>query len=89
MLKLTPFEETTAGREILQDHSVKLLAEQIQLKFSPSSETLQEITGDLRKLSLESLEDLFKAILNLKTVEQLEIWIDERISKIGEEAKSK
>ncbi len=81
MLKLTPFEETTAGREILQDDRVKMLTELTQAKFSLSSETLQEITGDLRKLSLESLEDLFKAIFSIKTVEQLEIWIDERIPK--------
>jgi len=84
MLKLTPLEETISGKELLQNDRIKLLTEQVRLKFLLSEETLETITLNLRKLDLLSLEALFKDILKIETVEELKTWIDKHISETNE-----
>ena len=81
MLKLTPLEETIDGKELLQNDRIKLLTEQIRLKFSLSQEAMEIITTNLRKLELEELEALFKEILKIETVEQLQTWLSAHTPK--------
>jgi hypothetical protein len=47
----------------------------IQAKFSVSPEVVETILGQLQKLPLEALKLLASQLLQLLTVEQLEVWI--------------
>ncbi|MCI0396900.1 MAG: hypothetical protein L0332_32705 [Chloroflexi bacterium] len=77
MLRLTPLEETIDGKELLQNQAIELLTEQIALKFAPSSTKMDEILEDLKGFDLAVVKTLFKKILQVDTVEELEAWIDE------------
>ena len=73
MLKLTPIEETVAGREWIQEGQISVLAEQIEHKFNiPASMAAQ----NLQVLSVESLKELSRVILGLDTAKQLAAWIE-------------
>jgi hypothetical protein len=79
MLKLVPLEETTSGQELLHDHTIKMLTQHIEAKFNFSEKTMDRITIRLRKLALKDLEALFKDILDMKTLKQLNAWLDEHL----------
>lgn len=79
MLKLTPFRETTSVQEVLQEHSIEMLMSLMKAKFSLLPEIAQDIEARLEQLPLAKLEDLFKDILVLDTLEQLRQWIENRL----------
>lgn len=81
MLRLTPFRETASVQEVLKEDRVEMLTRQIQVKFDLAPELLGPITTDLQKLDLTTLEVLFKQILRLDTLEQLEHWITDHLPK--------
>jgi predicted transposase YdaD len=73
MLKLTPIEETVAGREWMQEGQISILSEIIEHKFDiPASMAAQ----NLQVLSVESLKELSRVILGLDTAKQLAAWIE-------------
>lgn len=84
MLNLTPLEETKDGKELLKNHSVNMLAEMTQEKFTLSSQTREEVCTNLSKLPLENLEDLFRHIIAMETLDQLNQWIKAHISKMDQ-----
>jgi hypothetical protein len=71
--------ETTSGQELLQDDRVEMLTKQIKHKFSFSESAMEKLDIRLRQLSLEDLEALFEAILDIDTPQDLNAWIDERL----------
>jgi predicted transposase YdaD len=77
MIRLTPLAETISGQELLKDDRVALLSEQVQTKFGISGEVLDGIRAELQQLELVDLKALFRQILKLETLEQLEQWITE------------
>lgn len=83
MLNLTPFRETTsfqeALREELQDDRTELLTKLIRRKFRFADSTMEKLTLRLQQLTLEDLEALFEAILDMRTLKQLNAWIDDRL----------
>jgi hypothetical protein len=81
MLKLTPLEETMSGQELLKNDRMEILTKQIQLKFAPSTTRMEAITLNLQKLDLERLKELFEQILKIETIEQLEAWINNYLTK--------
>lgn len=84
MLQLTPLKETISGQELLQDDRIDMLTKQIRRKFRFAESTMEKLTTRLRELSLADLEDLFEEILDMKTLKQLNIWIDERLPETAE-----
>jgi hypothetical protein len=73
MLKLTPIEETVAGREWMQEGQISILSEIIEHKFDiPASMAAQ----NLQVLSVESLKELSRVVLGLDTAKQLAAWIE-------------
>ncbi len=79
MLELTPLEETISGREILHDDRVKMLAQQVNVKFSLSPEDKALVLADLENLDLDDLESLFTEVLKIETVEELQVWIQQHL----------
>lgn len=83
MLNLTPFRETVTFQEALQEelkeYNVEILTKQIRHKFRFAESTMEKITVRLQQLTLQDLEALFEAILDIKTLKQLDAWIDERL----------
>jgi len=87
MLQLTPLEETVTGRQLMQIGQIRLLAGQISQKFSVSIAEVIDLLDLLDPLSplgpleLEDVEALGDYLLEAKTYEQIEEWIDDRLSK--------
>ena len=84
MLQLTPLKETISGQELLQDDRVDMLTKHIRRKFRFAESTMEKLTTRLRQLPLADLEDLFEEILDMRTLKQLDAWIDERLPEAGE-----
>jgi hypothetical protein len=84
MLKLTPLEETYSGQKLLQNDRIDLLSKQIRHKFHFAESTLEKLTIRLRQLTLSDLEALFEAILDMKTLRDLNTWLDERLPETVE-----
>jgi hypothetical protein len=79
MLKLTPIEETVAGREWIQEGQISILAEQIEQKFAiPGSMAAQSLAS----LSVETLKELSRRILEIETATQLAAWLEAHKSDI-------
>lgn len=81
MLRLTPLRETASVQEVLKEDRAEILSAFIQAKFTLSPEIMEAIQGELQKLTLENLKLLATQLLNLPTIEQLEVWIAERLPK--------
>jgi predicted transposase YdaD len=85
MLKLTPFRETTSFQEALQEElqedRVEMLTKMIRHKFHFAESTLEKLTTRLRQLTLPDLEALFETILDMRTLKDLNAWIDERLAE--------
>ena len=84
MLKLTPLEETYSGQKLLQNDRIDLLTKQIRHKFHFAESTIEKLTTRLRQLTLPDLELLFEAILDMKTLKDLNAWLDERLPETNE-----
>ncbi len=83
MLQLTPLKETESVREIRHEDRIELLTKQIRRKFRFADSTMEKLTLRLQHLTLEDLEDLFEAILDMRTLKQLNAWIDVRLPDGG------
>lgn len=77
MIRFTPLAETVSGQELLKDECVTLLSEQVQTKFGVSGEVLDGLRAELQQLELADLKALFRQILKIETLEELEQWIAE------------
>lgn len=64
LIRFTPLAETVSGQELLKDECVTLLSEQVQTKLGISAEVLDGLRADLKAL--------FRQILKIETLEQLE-----------------
>jgi len=81
MLRLTPFRETESFREALKEERIETLLGMIEVKFSISPETSEEVAADLMQLDLNTLKALFKQLIRLDTFEQLKFWISDHLSE--------
>ena len=79
MLQLTPLKETESVREIRHEDRIELLTKQIRHKFRFAESTVERLIFRLQQLSLHDLDDLFEVILDMRTLKQLNAWIDERL----------
>jgi predicted transposase YdaD len=79
MLQLTPLEETESVREVIHEDRIEMLMQQIEAKFKFSERTMEKLTLNLRKLALKDLEALFRNILSMKSLKELNAWIAERL----------
>ena len=84
MLQLTPLKEMESVQEVIHEDRIEMLIEQIKVKFKFSERTMEKLTLKLRQLSLKDLEALFRDILYMKTLKQLNTWLDERLPATGE-----
>ncbi|MEW5985357.1 MAG: DUF4351 domain-containing protein [Chloroflexota bacterium] len=73
MLHLTPIEETVAGRELIQEGQISVLSRQVEEKFAIPSSIAAE---SLASLTVETLTELGRQILRIKTAAQLAAWIE-------------
>jgi hypothetical protein len=84
MLNLTPFEETTTFKKTyqrkLQEDFAEMLVQQIEAKFRFSQKTLAKLVLKLRQLALDDLKAMFKAIITMKRLKDLNAWIDQRLA---------
>jgi hypothetical protein len=85
MIKLTPLEETYSGQKLLQNDRIGILTKLIRHKFHFAESTLEKLTIRLRQLSLPDLAALFEAILDMRSLRDLNTWLDERLSSIRDE----
>lgn len=85
MLELTPFRETASFQEALQeelqDDRIGMLTKLIRRKFHFAESTIEKLTVRLRQLTLPDLELLFDVILDMRTLRDLNAWLDERLPK--------
>jgi predicted transposase YdaD len=83
MLRLTPLEETISGQTLIKNERVAILTRQIARKFALSAELAEAIQLELNKLDLVSLKALLDQILDIETLEELELWITEHLPMTG------
>jgi hypothetical protein len=81
MLRLTPLEETISGQELIKNERVTTLTRQFSRKFALSSELTLAIQLELNKLDLTTLQALLDQVLDLSTLERLELWIMDHLPK--------
>jgi predicted transposase YdaD len=81
MLRLTPLEETTSGKELIKNERVATLTDLIQRKFGLSLELTNTIHSEIEKLDLPTLKELLNQILAIQTLEQVELWISDHLPK--------
>ncbi len=79
MLRLTPLRETTSFQEALHDDRVEMLIKLIRHKFHFADSTLSKLDARLRQLSLKNLEALFIDILDMRTLREINIWLDAHV----------
>jgi hypothetical protein len=79
MLQLTPLKETGSVQEILHEDRVELLIKQIRHKFHFAESTIEKLAMRLRQLTLQDLDALFEDILDIRTLRELNVWIDEHL----------
>ncbi len=83
MLNLTPFKETTSYKEAfqedLQSYSIEMLIQQIEAKFRFSKRTITKLILRLRQLTLDDLKAMFKEIIIMKRLKEINAWIDSRL----------
>jgi len=88
MLNLTPFEQTTTFvetyqrklQEDLQNYSMDLLIQMVEAKFKFSQKTLNRLVARLRLLTLDDLKAMFREIIVMKRLKDINAWIDERLA---------
>jgi predicted transposase YdaD len=81
MLRLTPLKETESFREGIQEDRIEMLTKLIRHKFHFAESTLEKLTARLRQLTLPDLEALFEVILDMRTLRDLNAWLDERLAE--------
>ncbi len=79
MLRLTPLRETISGQELLHDNNVEMLIKHISHKFRFAESTISKLDVRLRQLSLQNLEALFIDIIDMRTLREINIWLDARV----------
>ncbi len=87
MLNLTPFEQTATFvetyqrklQEDLQSYSIEMLIQQIETKFKFSKKTITKLVLRLRQLTLDDLKAMFKEIITMKRLKEINAWIDSRL----------
>jgi predicted transposase YdaD len=83
MLKLTPFKETASYKEAyfedLQADFLEMLVQQIETKFKFSQKTLAKLVLKLRQLALDDLKAMFKAIITMKRLKEINVWLDSHL----------
>ena len=79
MLRLTPLSETTSGQELLKDYTIETLTDQVQLKFSPSVQKMEDVVENLQLMELEGLKVLFREIIRIEPFEELEAWFHDHL----------
>jgi predicted transposase YdaD len=79
MLKLMPFRETTSYKESLQEDFTEMLVQQIETKFKFSQKTLAKLVLKLRQLALDDLKAMFKVIITMKRLKEINAWLDSRL----------
>ncbi len=88
MLRLTPFKETVSYKEALQEdiqeYSIEKLTRQIRRRFHFAESTIEKLRFRLQKLTLKELDPLFEDIFDMKTLRELNAWIDARLSGNGD-----
>jgi len=88
MLNLTPFEQTTTFvetyqrklQEDLQKDRMDLLIQQVEAKFKFSQKTLNRLVARLRLLTLDDLKAMFREIIVMKRLKDINAWIDQRLA---------
>jgi predicted transposase YdaD len=78
MLQLTPLEETVAGREIIQEGQVSLLAQMMSHKFAVP---IEEVIQQLEPLTIEDLKDLGLFFTEATSYESIKGWLTGRQTK--------
>ncbi len=81
MLELTPLRETASVQEVLQDHTVELLTKLIKRKHRFADSTMAKLEERLHQLTLQDLEDLIEAIVDMETLREINAWISARIPR--------
>ncbi len=81
MLQLTPLRETASFQEELQEYSIEKLTRQIRRRFHFAESTVEKLRVRLQKLTLKELDPLFEDIFDMKTLKELNAWIDARLSE--------
>ncbi len=83
MLNLTPFRETTSYKETffedLQKEFSEMLIQMIEAKFKFSKRTITKLVLRLRQLTLDDLKAMFKEIIVMKRLKEINAWIDSRL----------
>jgi hypothetical protein len=64
---------------VIHEDRIEMLMQQIEAKFKFSERTMEKLTLNLRKLALKDLEALFRNILSMKSLKELNAWIAERL----------
>jgi predicted transposase YdaD len=80
MLNLLPLRELPSGQELIMEERVEMLQEIILAKFKSSQKTVTQLHNRLQQLSLQDLRALFKEIMHMRRLKQLNAWIDQRLA---------
>lgn len=76
MLQLTPFKETQSYRETVHEDFTTTLLRHIKRKYGFGERTLTQLARRFDQLRVEDLQTLFEDILEIKTLSQLNEWLD-------------
>ncbi len=87
MLRLTPFKETASYKEAfeedvqkeLQNYSIAMLIQMIEVKFKFSKRTIAKLVLRLGQLTLDDLKAMFKEIIVMKRLKEINAWINSRL----------
>ncbi|MDM8531015.1 hypothetical protein QUF63_07570 [Anaerolineales bacterium HSG25] len=79
MMSTNPTIETA-----LHQHSIRMLNRQLEIRFALSVDMVKGISDKLQKLTLSELEVLFVELFKLKTVQQLNGWIQKRLESVDD-----
>ncbi len=87
MLNLTPFDQTATFietyqrklQEDLQKEFLEMLRQQIEAKFRFSKRTITKLILRLRQLTLDDLKAMFKEIIIMKRLKEINAWLDSRL----------
>jgi hypothetical protein len=60
----------------IHQHSVQMLKQQLEIKFALSVDMVKGIGDKLQRLALPELEALFVELIKLRTVQQLNGWLE-------------